>query len=93
MIRTVAVCGGAGGEFAFDAMKAGADAYVTGEMRYHDSMDLAQKGFATLHCGHDATEKRALEKMKAVVSDGLKRDGFDIPLKVSCTDIFSMNFR
>jgi dinuclear metal center YbgI/SA1388 family protein len=93
MIRTVAVCGGAGGEFAFDAMKAGADAYVTGEMRYHDSMDLAQKGFATLHCGHDATEKLAMEKMKAVVSDGLKRDGFDIPLKVSCTDIFSMNFR
>ena len=90
IIRTVAVCGGAGGEFAFTAMRAGADAYVTGEMRYHDSIDLAQMGFATLHCGHDATERIAMEKMKTVVAEELRKDGVSIPLAISKTDSFSM---
>lgn len=62
-IRRVAVCGGSGGEYASLAQKAGADAYVTGEMRYHDSMDLMQIGFATLHAGHDATERIAVKPL------------------------------
>lgn len=36
MIKKVAVCGGAGGSFIGQAMASGADAYVTGDIRYHD---------------------------------------------------------
>lgn len=35
-IETVAVCGGGGASFIEDAMRAGADAYVTGDIKYHD---------------------------------------------------------
>lgn len=63
IVRRVALCGGAGGEFACLALRAGADAYVTGEMRYHDSMDLAAVGLASLHCGHDATERIAIKPL------------------------------
>lgn len=35
-IHTVALCGGAGSEFIADAVAAGADAFVTGEIRYHE---------------------------------------------------------
>ena len=35
-IRTVAVCGGGGSSFIEDALAAGADAYVTGDIKYHD---------------------------------------------------------
>lgn len=35
-IETVAVCGGGGASFIEDAMAAGADAYVTGDIKYHD---------------------------------------------------------
>ena len=65
IIKRVAVCGGSAGEFAITAYKAGADAYITGEMRYHDCIDLAQKGFATLQAGHDATEKQSLKVLEA----------------------------
>lgn len=64
MIRRVAVCGGAGGEYASVALKAGADCYLTGEMRYHDSIDLMHEGLATLHAGHDATERIAINPLK-----------------------------
>lgn len=63
IVSRVALVGGAGGEFAEMARAAGADVYVTGEMRYHDSIDLAEKGLATLHCGHDATERIAIKPL------------------------------
>ena len=69
MIKTVAVCGGSGGEYAKIAYRAGADAYVTGEMRYHDSLNFALEGYASLHAGHDATERIAIKPL----SDGLQK--------------------
>jgi putative NIF3 family GTP cyclohydrolase 1 type 2 len=35
-VRRVAICGGAGSFLLGDAIAAGADAFVTGEMHYHD---------------------------------------------------------
>ena len=35
-VKTVAVCGGAGSSLIRQAMRSGADAYVTGDVRYHD---------------------------------------------------------
>lgn len=69
IIKCVAVCGGSGGEYAKAAYRAGADAYVTGEMRYHDSLNFALEGYASLHAGHDATERIAIKPL----SDGLQK--------------------
>jgi len=35
-IKKVAVCGGGGASFVPDAISAGADAYITGDLKYHD---------------------------------------------------------
>ena len=35
-VRSIALCGGAGGFLLAKAIEAGADAFLTGEMRYHD---------------------------------------------------------
>ena len=42
-VSRVAICGGAGSFLLGDAEKAGADAFVTGEMHYHDYFDHEQK--------------------------------------------------
>ena len=63
IIKTVAVCGGSGGEYAPIAYNSGADVYVTGEMRYHDSLNYALEGHASLHAGHDATERIAIKPL------------------------------
>lgn len=38
-IRTVAICGGSGSFLIGDALRAGADAYVTGDIKYHEFFD------------------------------------------------------
>jgi putative NIF3 family GTP cyclohydrolase 1 type 2 len=35
-IKKVAVCGGGGASFITDAITAGAEAYITGDLKYHD---------------------------------------------------------
>jgi putative NIF3 family GTP cyclohydrolase 1 type 2 len=35
-IKKVAVCGGGGASFVTDALTAGADAFITGDLKYHD---------------------------------------------------------
>lgn len=74
-IRRVCVCGGAGGEFAKACFAAGADAYVTGEMRYHDCLDLARAGFATLQAGHDASEKFAVDALYEWLRQKMNAEG------------------
>lgn len=43
IIRTVAVCGGGGSSFIEDALAAGADAYVSGDIKYHDFFRADEK--------------------------------------------------
>lgn len=65
-ISRVAVCGGAGAELADKALDAGADAYVTSDVRHHEFLDAAARGLLLIDAGHDATETpgmRALAKL------------------------------
>ncbi|MCR4622266.1 MAG: Nif3-like dinuclear metal center hexameric protein [Clostridiales bacterium] len=83
LISIVAVAGGSAGEYAQAAKNAGADAFVTGEMRYHDCVALAQEGFATLQAGHDATERVVLEPLMERVSLELGKINVHIPMMLS----------
>ncbi len=56
MVKRVAVLGGAGKDDIFSAMRAGADAYVTGEASYHALLDASEMGFSVITAGHDFTE-------------------------------------
>jgi len=57
MVTTVAVCGGAGDSLLAAAAAAGADVYVTGDLRHHRvSEHLEAGGPAVIDAGHWATE-------------------------------------
>ena len=55
MIKTVAVGGGACGEFINDAMQ-NADCFVTSDLKYHEMLDASELGFAVINAGHFETE-------------------------------------
>lgn len=59
MIRRVALCGGSGGEFIGTARACGADAYVSGDIRYHDFADAAQEDMLVADIGHFESESCA----------------------------------
>jgi len=56
MISRVAVCGGAGAELAEAVQAAGADAFVTSDIRHHEFLEAEARGLALLDAGHSATE-------------------------------------
>ena len=62
-IRTVAVCGGAGEDFFEDAIRVGADAYVTGNIKHSFWIEMKRKNFCVLDAGHFATENPAMEPL------------------------------
>ncbi len=54
-VRTVAVCGGSGGDF-IPALIGQVDAFVTGEVKHHQWLDAAADGLTLIEAGHYATE-------------------------------------
>lgn len=65
-VRTVAVCVGAGGSL-FEHVEA--DAYVTGEMRHHDVLDLTARGKLVILAGHTHTERPYLPTYRQRLAD------------------------
>lgn len=59
-VRRVAACGGAGDSLIGAAVAAGADVYVTGDLRHHPVLDAVTMGLAVVDAGHGATEGAAL---------------------------------
>lgn len=56
-VQKVAVVGGAGGSLWEQALAAGADVLVAGEVAHHEGLAAAQAGFRVLAAGHWATEQ------------------------------------
>lgn len=62
-VRTVALLGGAGGDFFSEALQAGADVLVTGEVKHHHALAALQKGICLVEAGHYETEAPVLEEL------------------------------
>ena len=54
-INRIAMCGGSGSEFISDAMRAGAQAFITSDTRYHDFVDW-QNEILIIDIGHFESE-------------------------------------
>ena len=93
VIRTVAVCGGSGGSAIEDARRAGADAFVTADLRHHVALDAqADGGPALVDAAHWATEWPWLADASALVRDTLAARGTNVECTVSrtCTDPWTL---
>lgn len=79
-IGTVAVLGGAGKSFVYEAMMTGADAYVTSEISHDLFIDAKVRDFALYDCGHYYTENPVCDKIKMLLDEnfeGLEVEIFD----------------
>ncbi len=72
LIRTVALCGGSGGEYIPDALAAGADCYVTGEIRYHDYFEAEGRMLVAL--GHYESEQYTIDLLCRKLQDIISQE-------------------
>jgi dinuclear metal center YbgI/SA1388 family protein len=57
LVRRVALVAGSGASFLADAVAAGADVLVTGDVRHHEALRAARSGLALVDPGHFASER------------------------------------
>ena len=55
-VRTAAVCGGSGASYIPAALAAGADVFVTGDVKHHDALEAVAAGLCVIDAGHHGTE-------------------------------------
>lgn len=79
-IRKVAVVPGSGGSLLQEAVRAGADALVTGEIRYHQMREAEHAGIAVVELGHDRSEMPAVGLLVNVIRTGLAAEGRSVPV-------------
>ncbi|GAB4439201.1 MAG: Nif3-like dinuclear metal center hexameric protein [bacterium] len=65
-VKKVALCGGSGGSFVSDAVKAEADVYITGDLKYHEVLENKDK-IALIDIGHRASELPVLKKIEKIL--------------------------
>ena len=63
-VRTVAVMPDSGGGFIQDALAAGADAMITGDVGHHEGIDAVAQGLAVIDAGHYGIEKLFISYME-----------------------------
>ncbi|HUW93508.1 MAG TPA: Nif3-like dinuclear metal center hexameric protein, partial [Bacteroidales bacterium] len=66
IITTVAVCGGSGASLISEAARAGADAFVTGDIKYH-AFTEAPENMLVADVGHYESEKFSLQLLYELV--------------------------
>lgn len=66
-IKKVAVIGGAGKGFFYDAFLAGADAYVTSEVAHNTFIDCKELDMCIYDCGHYFTENPVCERFAEII--------------------------
>jgi putative NIF3 family GTP cyclohydrolase 1 type 2 len=83
-VRTVAVCGGSGGSLSEDARGAGADVYLTADLKHHGVLEaVSERGDdapALVDAAHWATEAPWLDVLAAALRE---RFGTTVDVQVS----------
>lgn len=85
-VRKVAVCGGAGEDFIAQAERAGADAYVTGEVGYHLFFD--HPNMLVVSAGHYETEQYTSQLLKDLILAAYPEAKVEVAGKSSPIEMF-----
>lgn len=64
-VERVAVCPGSGESLLGAAMKAGAQVFITGEMKHHETLGALDAGISVILAGHTETERGYLPTLAA----------------------------
>jgi dinuclear metal center YbgI/SA1388 family protein len=90
-IRRVAVMGGSGGRYIGDAAAAGVDAFITGDLGYHDFLE-GDDSLLLIDASHRATELPVLRAIARILEhsfsskiDFVVHDGSSVPVTTSFT--------
>jgi len=72
------LCGGSGASFLRDAVRQGADVYLTGDIKYHEAREAEFQGISLVDAGHFATERLMVEGLSLQLEQEFARRRLDV---------------
>lgn len=82
-IQDIAVCGGSGSDFAEVAQSAGAQVYITGEVKHSVARWAEESGLCIIDAGHFATENLVVESLATSMREIFREGNIDLPVITS----------
>lgn len=79
-VHKVAVCGGSGASLIGDAISAGADILITGDVKYHEAQEAVARGLAIIDAGHFATERIIVPFLADYLNAYVRKQGWDLEI-------------
>ena len=80
-LLSIAVCGGSGSELAVTAMEAGAQVFITGEVKHSTARWAEDAGFCVIDAGHFSTEKLVVPGLVSAIAKGCGGRGLALPVR------------
>jgi dinuclear metal center YbgI/SA1388 family protein len=71
VIRRIGLCSGGGSDEWASAVRTGCDAFLSGEIKHHLALALADRGIVAFECGHFATEEPGMEVLAVALQKAL----------------------
>lgn len=89
MIERVGLCGGAGAEFIIGGQVFGAQAFVTGDVKYHEAQAAVENKIHVVDAGHFATEFPIVHVLAEYLRDELKKFHVEVVEDTRSKDFFA----
>jgi dinuclear metal center YbgI/SA1388 family protein len=80
VVVKAAVCTGSGGSLAGDALRSGAQVFITGDFKYHDARDVEAAGLCVLDVGHFASEVLVKEFFRDLLGNAAAAAGYELAM-------------
>lgn len=90
MIKRVALCTGSGAEFVLPAHAMGADAYLTGDIKFHEAQKAVETGICVADVTHYASEVLIVPVLKKALEQAATEEGWN--LEILCSKVNGQTF-
>jgi len=83
VLRKIGLCSGGGSDEWTRAAEAGCDAFISGEIKHHHALAMADSGIVGLECGHFATEEPGIRALAAALQTVLNTIEYNLRIYLS----------
>ncbi len=86
IVQKIALCSGSGASLLHEAVHAGADMLLTGDIKYHEAREAEAMNIALLDAGHFYTERLMVDAVMLFLHDAIKATGHNTELFGATTE-------
>ena len=89
MVHKAGLCSGGGSQEWEAALSAGCDAFISGEIKHHHALAMADAGIVAFECGHAATERPGMLVLADALQNALNTVEYNLRIFMSAEEGYS----